>query len=308
MLDITSTLLLAMATNRTLWIEWGQQLGNLSSGIEDYRMSDFNALFNSSLHQAERRPPDGMIMNASSSSMINGNECFLHEVLTSPDLGSAMLLSTDVQVYTHTKHDWWGGLLLKNKHYKNSFFRNLSFTSGFPVLFRALFNPRIPSGPPAQCEWLIQYRVKLATPKWRVHPIDRFIECAVSNGMTFRDYKTTWIVTDDEDHLLENASPLSRRILTQMHLPSEKLGCRGPCGDRQAVEAMYKMSGCKRAVLTFGSSFGSCITGLAGMQPHNQFRVGRYGECHRLPSDEPYDMNTVSRYGNTATYMSQIRE
>ena len=301
MLDITSTLLLAMATNRTMWVEWEEQLGNHTDGYEEFRMSGFNTLFNSSLHDGMNKPPDNWV---SGSVSLDNDGCFLHNVMNSPDLNVALDMTT--KVVTRARGDWWGGLLLKNKHYKATFPPHLTFLSGFPVLFRALFNPRTPSPPPVDCGWLIQYRVKLATSKWRIHPVDRFLECAISNGMTRQDYNTTWVVTDDVDYMLENASPMSRLALSHMHLPTEKIGCRGPCGDHHAVETMYSLSRCKRAILTFGSSFGSCITSLAGMQGRHQYRVGRFGDCHRLPSDEPYDMNTLSRYGNTATYMAQM--
>ncbi len=77
-----------------------------------------------------------------------------------------------------------------------------------------------------------------------------------------------------------------------MNLPAYSESCRGPCGDRQALETMHTMSKCKNAVLTFGSSFGSCITSVAGIS--RIYRVGRCGDCHVRPGNdgEPMDVNT----------------
>ncbi len=148
---------------------------------------------------------------------------------------------------------------------------------------------------------MIQYRFKPPAPDWNVLPIDDFINCLVSGGMTVSNFRRTWIITD-KTQLLRHASPGERKILDMMNLPAYSESRRGPCCDRQALETMYTMSKCKNAVPTFGSSFGSCITRVAGIS--RIYRVCRYGNRHVLPGNEgePIDVNTKSRYCHRMAY------
>ena len=292
-LDITSMFILSIATNRTLWVEWGEQATLTYNYIEEVGMSDFESLFNSTFHNPRFRPPQTVIDEARPV-----DECLLHRAANSPNLMAEFATHTAIKA---TRCDWWGGLVLHNPHYSSTLFKNLNFSTGFPVIFRTLFNLRPPIPEPVECDWMIQYRFKLPAPNWDTLPIDDFINCAVSGGMTISNFRRTWIITDDKTQLLRHASPGARKIMDMMNLPSYSESCRGPCGDRQALETMYTMSKCKNAVLTFGSSFGACITSVAGIS--RIYRVGRYGDCHVLPGNgEPIDVNTRSRYGQTMTY------
>jgi hypothetical protein len=296
-LDITSMFILAIATNRTLWIEWDEQPLVSMNRWEPVAMSGFDQMFESPIRSLNLKPPDEI----SQQSKIIDKTCFMHHLATSPNLNVDLIQGEAVSL---TGCDWSGGLLLRNPHYKNTIFKGLNFSDGFPAIFRLIFNLRPPTPKPVDCNWLIQYRVKRPSPKWVLRPIDDFIDCAISKGMRFSDYRKTWVITDDQNALISHASPQSRRILSMMNLPQEQESCRGPCGDRKAMETMYRLTQCKNAVLSLGSSFGSCITSVAKIQP--VYRVGRYGDCHALPSNEPFDMNTVSRYGNTATFIAQM--
>jgi hypothetical protein len=292
-LDITSMFILSIATNRTLWVEWGEKATLTYNYIEDIGMSDFESLFNSTFHNPRFRPPQTVIDEARPM-----DECLLHRAANSPNLKAEFATHTAIKA---TRCDWWGGLVLHNPHYSNTMFNGLNFSTGFPVIFRTLFNLQPPIPEPVECDWMIQYRFKLPAPAWNVQPIDYFLKCAATGGMTVSNFRRTWIITDDKLQLLQHASPESRRILSLMNLPAYDESCRGPCGDRQALETMYTMRKCKNAVLTFGSSFGSCITSLAGIS--HIYRVGRYGDCHVLPSNgEPIDVNTRSRHGDTLTH------
>ena len=297
-LDITSLLMLAIATNRTLWIEWDEQGPVQLNPVEPAAMTAFDDMFNSSFRDSKFRPSSSVMEKAP----VMDRACFLHHVATSSDLNADLGLS-DNDAIVFAGWDWWGGLLLRNPYYGPGLFNGLNFSVGFPALFRHVFQLRPPIIQPGDCSWVIQYRFKLPEPRWRRLSIDRFLECAIARGMMPSDYSTTWIITDSKRKMLEQASPDSRKILSLMHLPEEEEGCRGPCGDRKAVETIYRLSQCKHAVLSFGSSFGSCTTSFAGIQ--NIHRVGRFGDCHALPVDEPFDMNTVSRHGNTATFLSR---
>ncbi len=205
------------------------------------------------------------------------DDCLFHRVAHSPDLKAEFEHQVAIKA---SRCDWWGGLALHNPHYSNTIFKDLNLSTGFPVIFRTLFNLRPPIPEPVECDWMIRYRYKLAAPDWNALPIDDFIHCAVSRGMTVSNFRRTWIITDDKTQLLRHASPWARKILDRMNLLAYSESCCGPCGDRQALETMYTMSKCKNAVLTFGSSFGTCITSIAGIS--RIYRVGRYGDCHLL--------------------------
>jgi hypothetical protein len=298
-MDITSLFMLAIATNKTLWIEWEEQGPVQLNPVEPVAMTAFDEIFNSPFRDPKHRPPSSVMKRVHRMS----RTCFMHHLATSSDLNADLMLSANDAV-AFTGWEWWGGLLLRNPHYGPTLFHGLNFSTGFPALFRHVFQLRPPIVQPVDCSWVIQYRVKLPEPKWRRSSIDRFLECAIARGMAPSDYRTTWIITDDKKKLLEQASPESKKILSLMHLPEEDEGCRGPCGDRKAVELIYRLSRCKHAVLTFGSSFGTCTTSIAGIQ--NIHRVGRFGDCHALPVGEPFDVNTISRYGTIATHISRM--
>jgi hypothetical protein len=72
------------------------------------------------------------------------------------------------------------------------------------------------------------------------------------------------------------------------------------------METMYRLSRCQSAVLTFGSSFGACIANLAAAP--RQFRVSHFGDCLPGATDGLVDVNTYSRHGNIATYLTQMED
>ena len=290
---------MAVATNRTLWIEWNEQPQYKMNPVEIVGSSSFQSIFNSSFHETRFRPPDN-ITDRIPHILLASSDCFLQQIVGLSDLSLIFMNHSVVEI---TRCDWWGGLLLKNPQYARTVFHGLNISLGFPIIFKSLFKLHPPFPQPVECSWMIQIRVDLPPGPWlHAAPTDDFFRCAFAGGMTHLDYKTTWIVTDNKRRLLQRSSPKAKQMLSMMNLPTEEKTCRGPCGDRRTMETIYKLSHCKRAVLTFGSSFGSCITSLAGVS--QVFRVGRYGDCHALPSAEPYDMNTFSRYGNVATFLA----
>ncbi len=291
-LNTLSCLLLAMATNRTLWVEWEEQETEQITSNEIAGMSSFDDLFESALHDRRFRPPTQLIENAT---MLHN--CFHDNLRFSADLNNDYT-ATSIRI---DSGEWWGGLLLRNKAYTNTIFKGLNPIEGFPILFRSMFSLHPPHVQPVECSWMIQYRTIWTPPRYTA-PIQSFLDCARARGMTPDDYRTTYIVTDDITALLQGASPEGLRVLTAMNLPEERATCRGPCGDRHAMETMYRLSHCRNAVLTFGSSFGSCIANLAATP--RQFRVSHYGDC--LPTDGPVDINTYSRHGNIATYLTHL--
>lgn len=292
-LDITSMLLLAIATNRTLWVEWEEQAQIRYNYIELVGMSSFKSLFNSSFLDNHSKPPNEILSTA----FHLDDHCFLHQAAKSSDLN--MYFMNRMAIRYH-RYDFWGGLLLQNPYYSKTVFSGLNFTLLFPTMFQLVFRLNHPIPEPEECNWMIHYRYKLPAPTWYTPPIDEFLKCAITRGMEPKDYERTWIVTDDREKMMEHASPWALGIISTMNMPSEKESCRGPCGDRQAIEIMYKMAKCKHAVLSFGSSFGSCITSLAGINTIH--RVGRYGDCHTRQYTEPIDVNTRNKFGTMMTY------
>jgi len=291
-----SCLLLAMATNRKLWIEWDQHDMEQISANELAGMSSFDDLFVSDFQNSRLRPPVHIIENAT-----DVRPCLLERLLFSSDLNKDF----DAKSIMIDGGDWWGGLLFRNKAYASTVFKGLKPMQGFPVLFRSMFALHPPAVTPKRCTWMIQFRTIWTPPRYTA-PIKSFLECAHAKGMTPDDYSTTWIVADDPRALLRGVDRNTFRVLNAMNLPQENKTCRGPCGDRHAMETMYSLSRCSNAVLTFGSSFGSCIANLAAAP--RQFRVSHYGDCLDAVTEDPIDINTHSRRGNIATYLAQMQD
>ena len=295
-LNTLSAMMFAMATNRTFWIEWEQQEAENITANEYAGMSSYDDLFVSELHDRRFRPPTSLIEGAR-----RDHKCFFEKVRFSRDLNRDF---SDRAIRIEGG-EWWGPLLIRNRAYGNTIFNGLKPMDGFSILFRAMFTLHPPRIEPEKCSWMIQYRTIWPPPRYTA-PIESFLSCAQEKGLAPADYSTTWIVTDDPVALLAHATPEAARTLSAMHLPRERSTCRGPCGDRKAMETMHRLSRCRNVVLTHGSSFGSCIAGLAGAR--RQFRVSHYGECldpRTRDADGPIDANTYSRMGNIATYLAQ---
>jgi hypothetical protein len=287
-----SALTFAMATNRSLWIEWEEQPYQYITSNEYAGMSSYDSLFVSEFHNPRFRPLPHLMESAVN---LEHETCFLNRVRFSSDLNQ----DYNAQVLRTESGDWWAPLVIKNQ--ANTMFRGLKLTDGFPLLFRAMFTLHPPTIKPEECSWMIQYRTIWPPPRYTA-PIEAFLSCAMDQGLTPADYNTTWIVADDPAALMAHATPEATGIISTMNLPGPS--CRGPCGDRQALETMYRLSRCRNAVLTLGSSFGSCISSLAGAK--RQFRVSGYGECLVFPTtDGPIDANTYSRKGNLKSYLAQ---
>ena len=287
-----SALIFAMATNRSLWIEWEEQPYQYITSNEYAGMSSYDSLFVSEFHNARFRPPPHLIEGALN---VEHEICFLNKVRYSSDLNQ----DYNAQVLRMEGGDWWAPLVIKNQ--ANTMFKGLTLTDGFPLLFKAMFTLHPPKVEPEECSWIIQYRTIWPPPR-HTAPIESFLSCARDHGLTPTDYHTTWIVADDPISLMAHATPEATRILSAMNPP--RPSCRGPCGDREALETMYRLSRCRNAVLTLGSSFGSCISSLAGAS--RQFRVSEHGECLAFPhTDGPIDASSYSRKGTLKTYLTQ---
>jgi len=196
--------------------------------------------------------------------------------------------------------DFWGVHLAKNRKYSDGVFARLNAYQGFPVLFKSLFAIKRRSlMKQRNCSWFFQFRTMWAPP-YSAGPFDNHIKCAAQFGLAEKDYATSWVISDNPAAIMATSSEPVRKILTQMNLPKHKITCRGKCGDEQAMQTVYSLSGCRHAVVSLGSSFGSCIAGLAHVDAW--IRVGHDGYC-KLARHGVVDANCLGKQGCRNTYM-----
>ena len=287
-------LVFAMVTNRTLWVEWEQQNSSRFNAIESGAASDYDSLFQSPLHERRRRPPDDVMQRLVSTDM----NCAAAKFRFSHDLN----VDYPMDVVRLNGCDWQGGLLMRNKAYADTVLKGLNPVQGLNILIRALFTLQPPHVPQELCSWLIQYRHVWPLPYMTANIRD-FIACARRHGMQESDYATTWVLTDDRATMLELADQESRTVLARMNYPTTKRACKGVCGDRATMESVYRLSGCRNAVLTHASSFGACVTSIAPIL--KKLTVGPFGEC-MVTHLEPLDPNSQVRGGGYVTYLSTL--
>jgi len=282
-----SMLLFAMVTRRKLRIQWTRQNAEYITNMERAGATDYNELFVSEF------------MNNSFSGIENISQsyhCLYERILFSRDLDAEYS-----DVVRLEGGDWWGSLFFSNLYYRHTIFRGLNLRTGYPFLFRKLFTPLNYSDIVVKpCSWLIQYRSV-----WdrRTASIDAFIQCALQHGLTPSMYPTTYILTDDPERMMASARySTTIDVLKSINIPKNKT-CRGPCGDRASVAAIYEMSQCQNAVITLGSSFATCSLYLGGVR--QLFKVGYLGNCiQQDTSAGPVDANSYSYFGNILSYMS----
>ena len=287
-LNSVSALMFALATNRSLWIEWNELTPSMQ-GVEVIGMLSYSDLFNGST--ALLKPRCGascktvdIIPYCVTKYMMYGNLDYLDRF----------------DVVKINRHDFWGSHLMSNKLYKNTVFNQLNPRDGFPVLFKHIFTMKNPNlMRPRKCSWMFQYRTIWTAP-YTTGVFENFMTCALKFGFQADDYPTSHVISDNPMAISATSSEATRAILKHMNLPKHKVTCRGKCGDEQAMESMYALSECRHAVVPIGSSFGSCIAGLANVQ--TWIRVGHDGHCE-LAKHGLVDANCVGKYGCRSTYM-----
>jgi hypothetical protein len=298
MLHSASLLLFAMAINRRLWIEWEEQNYSYITYNEYAGASNYDSLFESVIHteyRKERPLIDEKYIVA------NDKKCLYEKLRYSHDLNVEF---QNQKILRIEGGDWFGSLLFHNPFYKNTVFRGLNLSYGFPILFKFLFSPKLANNNQkitnVNCSWLFQYRS--VWPR-KTASIDWFMNCAMNHGLLPSHYATTYILTDDVQQMLASArDPNTISALKKMNLPKNKT-CRGKCGDQYSIQNMYALSNCQNAVLTLGSSFGTCHAHLAGAK--QIFRVGYLGHCIQSSLEEgPIDANSYCRYGNIISHLS----
>lgn len=288
-----SIFLLAIATNRTLWIEWNTFNVTYITSVERGGIMAYDDLFAPS--RFLNRPP------YLDEDYFSGG-FFPHDHCVSKHARFGNLQKLDQYRVIHfNRYDFWGTHLMNNKRYKNSIFRGLNVTDGFPFLFRKLFSLKKPVKA-KNCSWMIQYRTQWPPPFYTA-PFDDFIKCANSSGLTPADYSSTYVISDNPKKIMDTSSPFTKSILKQMNLPRSRVTSRGRSGDLKTMQTMYELSECKNAVVSLGSSFGSCIAGLAHVQ--KLFRVGHDGSC--IPVQHGLiDANCNAKNGCFSTYLANL--
>lgn len=281
-----SLFLFAIATRRKFYIQWIRQDAEYITPFEWAGASDYHELFVSEF------------MNNSFSGIENitkSSDCLYERILFSRDLDAEYS-----DVVRFQAGDWFGSLFFSNPYYRNTIFRGLNLSTGFPFLFRTLFTPLNHDIQIKSCSWLIQYRS--IWPR-KTASIDNFVQCALQHGLTPSMYSTTFILTDDPKSMIASAKhSTTKHILQKINIPQNK-SCRGPCGDQASVRVMYEMSQCQNAVITLGSSFATCPSFLAGVK--QLFKVGYLGHCIQQETKYgPVDANAFGYYGNLISYMS----
>ena len=174
------------------------------------------------------------------------------------------------QVVSISRVDFWGALLLADYGQAN-----------FGMLFRALFSLKGVQPSPETCSWLLQRRTKW--PRFAPPLVGQFLQCARSHDSTLDLDGNVWLLTDAESQEdIPNGVKLVEPNISHV---------RGKGGDRTTLESMYRMSGCKNAVLTATSTFGSCVAALAGAQ--TQYEIYEDGICRQHSFVDPVDRGTL---------------
>jgi len=283
-----SVVLFAIATNRTVWIEWDSMNTTRLSENEYGGIESLHELFNVSFPMSK---PDTLEA-----------DMWLYGWCVSRIMQFSNLHSmSDTDVIHINRFDFWGTNLMKNRRYKDTVFNGLSIHEGFPFLFKRIFALK-KTVEPKQCSWMFHYRT-IWPPPFHTAPFDDFIKCANVSGFSSEDYSTSHVISDNPSMIWERSSATTRNILSQMNLPRTRLTCRGKCGDLKSMETMYRLSGCKNAIVSLGSSFGACIAGLAQVQ--NWYRVGHDGVCRRVEHGL-VDANCNARDGCLSTYLANL--
>ena len=96
---------MAVATNRTLWIEWNEQPQYKMNPVEIVGSSSFQSIFNSSFHETRFRPPDN-ITDRIPHILLASSDCFLQQIVGLSDLSLIFMNHSVVEI---TRCDWWGG-------------------------------------------------------------------------------------------------------------------------------------------------------------------------------------------------------
>lgn len=284
-LNSISVLLFAMATNRTLWIEWESVSPVLYENVEVIGMMGFEELFESNITMIKPRTIYA--------------DYWPHELCITQMMQFANLESlAEYDVIHINRHDFWGTNLVKNKRYQNSIFNDLDVYKGFSFLVKKLFQLRKPVSP-KNCSWVIHYRTQWPPP-YHTAPFEDFLRCANQSGLTPDDYSTTYVISDSPMLITTTSSMSTQTILKKMNLPSSRLTSRGKHGDLKSMQTMMQLSECKNAVLSMGSSYGACIAGLANIKNWN--RVAHDGTCMPIKHGL-VDANCNAKYGCMNTYL-----
>lgn len=270
-MNLLSALLVAIATRRTLLFDW-DHIPPKQWHTEQIGHSGYTQTFGSSplaFSYREALEYLGLTHETVKQDSIDidwGNQDFLVNSRTR-DLDMVYPQS----VLFIQRFDWWGPLLLANRHYANTVFKGVRSDEAFSALFRFLFPPSEPQ-PSKPCSFFVQVRRNWER---QTASLEQFVNCAAEHSL--HADASAFLLSDT------NESPKGTGLI-----PVDTSYCRNgePDCDRRTVQTMYQLAECRHgAVLTATSSFGACIAGL-GRIPR-VLRVTDTGECHLLKQSDP---------------------
>ena len=284
-LNSISILMFAMATNRTLWIEWESLPPVIYENVEIIGMMGFEELFQSNITMSKPKTIYA--------------DYWPHELCVTQMMQFGNLQSLDMYDIIHiNRHDFWGTNVVKNYRYKDTVFNGLDVYKGFPFLMKKLFALKKETEA-KNCSWLIHYRTQWPPP-YHTAPFNYFIKCANQSGLLPQDYSTTYIISDNPMLVWETSSESTQDIIKKMNMPRSRVTSRGKHGDKKAMQQMYELSNCQNAILSMGSSYGACIAGLANIK--NWHKVAYDGSCMKV-THGLVDANCNAKYGCMNTYL-----
>lgn len=275
--SIVSGFLLALATNRTLLVHWPEYLSSYNPiPNEVIATAAFEDIFQS--------PPSGLRVFAWSNDKTRGQNCISHssymvqisDAINQYELQNGTFEKDNDQVwwseidclYVEERWDYWGNLLLHNKHLRSRGVYGDPDTA-FQYIVRFLFQPKYEpfyftiGKQEQQCSWLIQHRTR-----WQSYITPDFlkkVECAKNNGWR-QGKEWMYILTDEiSDPLIDEFMDKNKPFVKMSPLPY----CRGlPYCDSDVFHLMYLMSQCQNAVTSYESTFGNCIVKMGNMKQH----------------------------------------
>lgn len=284
-LNSISVLMFAIATNRTLWIEWESASPVLYENVEIIGMMGFEELFSTNITMTKPRSIYA--------------DYWPHELCVTQMMQFGNLESLHEYDVIHiNRHDFWGTNLIKNKRYRNTIFNGLDVYKGFPLMLKKLFRLKKPATV-KNCSWLIHYRTQWPPP-YHTASFNDFLKCANESGLTPDDYETTYIISDNPLLVVSTSSFSTQTIIQQMNMPKSRVTSRGKHGDLKSMQTMMELSQCRNAVLSMGSSYGACIAGIANIQNWN--KVAHDGTCLKVKHGL-VDANCNAKYGCMNTYL-----
>lgn len=278
-MHLVSCVALCVATDRVLYLEWPERHASawtyvwkvISQGEDTYSQSTYSSLFKTFFDHVEI-PDAGLEPQRENNTLRfpfpaddeNGIYSKTSDLLRYGNISATMPCHT---LYVQG-WNFWGKAIFENAFYENTSLASMGAEAFFTFTARALLQPIDDYKAPEDCGWLIHYRVH----RNQVASIADFEECAVAHG--FRAQQGTLnLLMSDGDASIPGFTAFPR-------------GCRtGYRCDIEAVHQLHGASACRRAILTYESSFGQLAASMGNIT--DAWEVKPDGSCQRRGSTLP---------------------